>query len=106
MGITRYISINKRDNGTHALVKGSKWPRYKLSLEEVDALLGMIYELLKIKKEQVSLSLHDPMYQTLKEGKGRIFPVHSAFSESIRKEKVDPEKKMFSPKSLKRRFPL
>lgn len=66
------------------LSQGTSSPRYRLSLEEVDALLGEIYETLEIKEEQTSLSQHDQMYQTVKEDQNRIFLVHSALVDSIK----------------------
>lgn len=83
------------------LEQGTKSLRYRLSFEEVDALLGVIYETLEIKEEQVSLSIHNQMYQTLKEDQGRVFPVHDALSESIKKKWMELDKKLFFPKSLK-----
>lgn len=37
--------------------------RYKLSLEEVDSLLGSIYQTLDIEEDKAVLSRHDLMYQ-------------------------------------------
>lgn len=61
-------------------------------------MLGMIYETLDI-KEQVSLSLHDQMYQTLKDDQGRLFLVHSALCDSIKKEWMEPERVVFFPRA-------
>lgn len=44
-------------------------------MEEVDELLGAIYDTLEI-KEQETLSGHDRIYQGLKKMKPKVFLVH------------------------------
>ena len=80
--------------------------RYKLSLEDVDHLLGAIYTTLGISTEKKTLSLHDQMYEGLGEQEKKYFPVHDVLIEAIKKEWQDPERKPFFSNTLKRRFPF
>lgn len=108
------VSTDSGDEGTNTLpsLKDSdeeeedSWAsRYKLSLEEVDDLLKVIYMTLEIQEERVELSVHDKMYQGLDETKP-VFPVHRVFLDAIRKEWKDPERGSFFSKTLRRRVPF
>ncbi|PIN97262.1 hypothetical protein AB205_0124080, partial [Aquarana catesbeiana] len=80
--------------------------RYKLSLDEVEELLGSVYTTLGIQVDKKPLSLHDQTYKGLGEQKKKVFPVHKVLVETVKKEWQDPERKPFFSRSLKRRFPF
>ena len=80
--------------------------RYKLSLDEVEDLLGAVYTTLGIQTDKKPLTLHDRMYRGLEEQERKVFPVHDILVETIKKEWQDPERKPFFSRSLKRRFPF
>lgn len=54
--------------------ESTKTSRYKLSLDEVEELLGAIHTTLGIQEEKKVLSLHDQMYKGLGEQKKEGFP--------------------------------
>lgn len=80
--------------------------RYKLTLDEVDDLLGAIHTTLGIQDERKVLSLHDQMYEGMGEQKKKVFPVHQVLVDAVLKEWQDPERKPFLSRALKRRFPF
>lgn len=92
--------------GEEAEGESTRSSRYKLSLEEVEELLGAIHTTLGIQEERKKLSLHDQMYKGLGEHKRKVFPVHEVLVDAIKKEWQDPERKPFLSKALKRRFPF
>ena len=62
-------------------VAANRATKYKLSIEEVDELLGAIYDTLEIEEEESQLSRHDKMYAALGKKKDRVFPIHGALSD-------------------------
>ncbi|XP_077336773.1 lamina-associated polypeptide 2, isoforms alpha/zeta-like isoform X2 [Lithobates pipiens] len=94
------------DSGQEEDQVTSKASKYRLSLEEVDELMGAIYDTLEIEEEETQLSRHDQMYEALGKKKARVFPIHKVLSDLVLKEWSEPDKKVFFPKSLKRRFPF
>lgn len=54
--------------------ESTRTSQYKLSLEEVEVLLGAIHSTLGIQEEKKSLSLHDQMYKGLTEEEGLSSP--------------------------------
>ena len=96
----------KESEGEGKEGKSSRNSRYKLSLEEVDDLLGAIHATLGISEEKKALSLYDLMFASLGEQKKRVFPVHEVLVNTVKKEWQDPERKPFFSKALKRRFPF
>lgn len=69
-------SSDSDSNKGEVQAESNKSAEYKLSLGEVDDLLGAIYDALEIQEEEAQLSRHDMMYQGLGKKKARVFPVH------------------------------
>lgn len=82
---------SEEEKGNRAEVAPSK---FKLSLEEVDGLLGAIRVTLGLSEEK-ELTLHNCMYAGLGEPRVQTFLVNSVISDSIRKEWQELEKRRF-----------
>lgn len=80
--------------------------KFKLSLEEVDGLLGAVHVTLGLGEETKGLTLHDRMYAGLSEPKGHTFLVHSVISDSIKRDWQETERHFFFSKAHNRRFPF
>ena len=100
------VSGSQESEGEAQEGDSRKPSRYKLSLEDVDHLLGAIYTTLGIPTDKKTLTVHDQMYEGLGEQENKFFPVHDILVEAIKKEWQDPERKPFLSKNLKRRFPF
>lgn len=75
--------------------------------EDTDSLLKAITDTLGIKEQKTAeLTMHDRMYKGLQPKKPRTFPVHQTLKDIVKKEWEDPEKKLFIPATIKRRYPF
>ncbi|CAJ0964259.1 unnamed protein product [Ranitomeya imitator] len=80
--------------------------KYYFSSEDMSELIGLVRSTMGVEDEEVTLTVHDEMFEGLKPKDQKGFPVHKNLRDLILHEWDLPEKGLTIPSELKNRYPL
>ncbi|CAJ0948041.1 unnamed protein product [Ranitomeya imitator] len=80
--------------------------KYYFSSEDMSELIGLVRSTMGVEDQEVTLTVHDEMFEGLKPKDQKGFPVHMNLRDLILHEWDLPEKGLTIPSELKNRYPL
>ncbi|XP_044150559.1 lamina-associated polypeptide 2, isoforms alpha/zeta-like [Bufo gargarizans] len=98
---SEFGELGSEDSGSD-----SEFKNYLFSSEDTRELTKAVRATMDLSDEKICRSVHDEMFSGFEQRSNRGFPVHKNMHDLIKREWRSPDRKLFIPRTIRRRLPF